>query len=267
MNMLNTKSSIYSPGWLQVVFSQNNQRYGAYKIRLMHRHYLGNAILYSFAGAILLSMLLLSPQWLRSRPQIYPDLTKDPIDLTPMPFTPQLPKQEVTPPAREILPSSKSGGALKIVKGPDLITSPAVTTDPDPVFTDPAGTPGTDPGPGTTTTPGSDITSPAFTGAFRVVEVNPQFKGGDTELIRYLRKNIRYPNEAKRKGIVGVVNIEFTIAEDGTVTDLYINSGIGGGCDEEAMRVVANMPKWTPGRQAGLAVPVRLNLPIRFSLK
>jgi protein TonB len=143
--------------------------------------------------------------------------------------------------------------------------------EPDPAFTDPAGTPGSTPAsatgePGTTASDGA-LNPPVSTGIFRVVEVNPYFRGGDGELIRYLRKNIRYPDEAKRKGIAGVVNIEFTIAEDGTVTDLYINSGIGGGCDEEAIRVVSNMPRWIPGRQAGMAVPVRLNLPIRFSLK
>lgn len=101
---------------------------------------------------------------------------------------------------------------------------------------------------------------------FTVVEDNPTFPGGETALMRYLSDNMRYPTMAREAGIQGTVFVTFVVERDGSVTDVRILRGIGGGCDEEAVRVVRNMPKWAPGRQRGQAVRVQFNLPIRFVL-
>jgi protein TonB len=102
---------------------------------------------------------------------------------------------------------------------------------------------------------------------FMVVESMPNFPGGETELHRYLAENIKYPQMAKESGIQGRVFVTFVVERDGKVTDVRVLRGIGGGCDEEAIRVVKNMPKWTPGKQRGKPVRVQFNLPVKFTLQ
>ena len=102
---------------------------------------------------------------------------------------------------------------------------------------------------------------------FTIVENMPSFPGGEAKLFEYLGKNIKYPAMAKDAGIQGIVYVNFVVYEDGSIKDVKVLRGIGGGCDEEALRVVKSMPKWTPGKQRGKAVRVSYNLPIRFTLK
>lgn len=102
---------------------------------------------------------------------------------------------------------------------------------------------------------------------FTIVEKMPEFPGGTEKLFRYLGKNIEYPPMAKDAGIKGKVYVTFVVDRDGSITDVKVLRGIGGGCDEEALRVVKGMPKWTPGKQRGKSVRVQYNLPINFILK
>lgn len=101
---------------------------------------------------------------------------------------------------------------------------------------------------------------------FTVVEDQPSFPGGEEARIRYLQENLRYPQMAREAGIQGTVFVTFVVERDGSVTDVRVLRGIGGGCDEEAVRVVRNMPRWQPGRQRGQPVRVQFNMPIRFVL-
>ena len=102
---------------------------------------------------------------------------------------------------------------------------------------------------------------------FMVVESMPEFPGGEPALYKYLAENIKYPQMAKESGIQGRVFVTFVVERDGRVTDVRVLRGIGGGCDEEAIRVVADMPKWTPGKQRGKPVRVQYNLPVKFTLQ
>lgn len=104
------------------------------------------------------------------------------------------------------------------------------------------------------------------TPVFTVVEDMPQFQGGDEGRINFLTDNIRYPQMAKEEGIQGTVYVTFVIDENGKVTHAEILRGIGGGCDEEALRVVRLMPRWKPGKQSGRNVRVQFNMPIKFTL-
>jgi TonB family protein len=101
---------------------------------------------------------------------------------------------------------------------------------------------------------------------FTVVEEMPKFPGGEKALINYLAKNIKYPDKAKKDKVQGRVFVSFVVEKDGSIGDVKVLRGIGGGCDEESIRVVQNMPNWTPGMQRGKAVRVAYNLPIKFSL-
>ena len=99
-----------------------------------------------------------------------------------------------------------------------------------------------------------------------IVETMPSFRGGQQKLFEFLGNNLVYPLEAKEAGIEGKVFVEFYIERDGTVCDAKVLRGIGYGCDDEALRVIGLMPKWSPGKQRGKAVRVRYTLPINFKL-
>ncbi len=104
--------------------------------------------------------------------------------------------------------------------------------------------------------------SPVFT----IVEEMPSFVGGEDARTRFLATNIIYPETATNQRIQGTVYVSFIINGEGFVTDVKILRGIGGGCDEEAVRVVQMMPKWNPGRQNGKTVRVLFNMPIDFRI-
>jgi protein TonB len=102
---------------------------------------------------------------------------------------------------------------------------------------------------------------------FLVVESAPEFPGGEAGLFEYLSDNLKYPEMAKEAGITGRVYVTFVVEKDGSITGVRVLRGIGGGCDEEAVRVVMNMPRWKPGYQRTIPVRVQFNLPIKFTLE
>jgi protein TonB len=102
---------------------------------------------------------------------------------------------------------------------------------------------------------------------FLIVEEPPTFPGGDAALYKWLGENLKYPEEAKELGIQGRVFVSFVVEPDGSPSNVVVKRGIGGGCDEEAIRIVKAMPKWSPGKQRGQPVRVQFNLPIKFTLQ
>lgn len=101
---------------------------------------------------------------------------------------------------------------------------------------------------------------------FTVVEEPPQFPGGDEARIQYMISSIKYPDEARKKGVQGTVFISFIVEPDGSISHTKVLRGVGGGCDEEALRVINGMPNWIPGKQKGKPVRVQFNMPIKFTL-
>ena len=101
---------------------------------------------------------------------------------------------------------------------------------------------------------------------FTIVEDQPGFPGGMGAFYTYVSKNLKYPNQARRMGIEGKVFVQFVVDKQGNITEVSAIKGIGAGCDEEAARVIKSSPKWSPGKQRGKAVKVRMILPITFKL-
>ncbi|HPG32732.1 MAG TPA: energy transducer TonB, partial [Lentimicrobium sp.] len=101
---------------------------------------------------------------------------------------------------------------------------------------------------------------------FTIVEENPQYPGGDEALHKFLKENLIYPASARESAIQGTVYLSFVVGNDGIINDIKVLRGIGGGCDEEAVRVVKQMPRWIPGRQRGKPVRVQYILPVKFTL-
>lgn len=115
---------------------------------------------------------------------------------------------------------------------------------------------------------GQTLPAKADTGkkVFTSAEHMPQFPGGDTALTGFFKRNIHYPDEAKKDGIQGKVYISFVVNSNGSIGDIKIIKEIGGGCGDEVVRVAKLMPRWAPGRQNGVTVNVRYNLPVKFQL-
>lgn len=91
--------------------------------------------------------------------------------------------------------------------------------------------------------------------------------GGFQAYYAAIGKNLKYPKAAERMGIEGKVFVQFVVDKDGSVTDVQVLKGIGGGCDEEAVRIIKEGPKWNPGKQRGRAVKVRMVIPVVFQLQ
>lgn len=102
---------------------------------------------------------------------------------------------------------------------------------------------------------------------FIAVEEMPEFPGGEQALIRYLATNTRYPKAARSMNIQGTVFVSFVVEPDGSISHVTLQRGIGGGCDEEALRVVSSMPRWKPGKQSGQPVRVSFSSRIVFKLQ
>jgi TonB family protein len=101
---------------------------------------------------------------------------------------------------------------------------------------------------------------------YTIVDDMPSYPGGETARNNFLANNILYPEQATQNGIEGTVYVSFVVDSKGYVSDVKILRGIGGGCDEESIRVVKMMPRWHPGKQDAKPVRVLFNMPIYFKL-
>jgi periplasmic protein TonB len=103
-------------------------------------------------------------------------------------------------------------------------------------------------------------------GAYQKVDVMPEFPGGNAALLKYIAETTVYPKEAKEKGIQGKVLTRFMVKKDGSVSDVSILQGVNPALDNEAIRVVKTLPKFTPGKLNGKTVPVWFVIPISYAL-
>lgn len=104
------------------------------------------------------------------------------------------------------------------------------------------------------------------TRVYDVVEQMPSFPGGISGLRTYLNQNTRYPAVAQENGVQGRVVVSFVVGKDGHISDVTVLRSVDPSLDKEAIRVVRNMPRWTPGKQGGEPVRVRYNVPVSFRL-
>lgn len=101
---------------------------------------------------------------------------------------------------------------------------------------------------------------------FSVVEVMPQYPGGQIAMMKYIMENIKYPKQAMKERIQGRVTVRFIVEKDGSISDVKPILSVHPLLNKEAVRVVESMPKWSPGKQNGKPVRVRFNLPVMFKL-
>ncbi|MBT2557746.1 TonB family protein [Hymenobacter sp. ISL-91] len=276
---MTTNAPISLPSLDDIVFEGRNKAYGAYALRQLYGRHLFRAVALAVALATLLIAVPLGISYLWPAVVVVPPIvpTGPTIEILPPPTIAQPP---VTPPA-----SSQATITLRTELSQNL--PPTVVDDTQPLKSQQPAVAAPDiNGPvalgdinrdGTggfadTTSPGApgndsatNSSAPAITKPFVSVEVMPEFAGGQAALAKYLQRNLRYPSSALRAGVGGRVYIAFTVNTDGSITDVEVLKGLGYGTDEEASRVIGQMPAWKPGYQNNRAVPVRYNLPITFT--
>ena len=101
---------------------------------------------------------------------------------------------------------------------------------------------------------------------YDLVDEMPSFPGGLEELYKWIDNNVQYPAVARENGIEGRVILKFIVEKDGSLSDSTVIHSVHPMVDREALRLVGQMPKWNPGRRAGVPVRVRYCLPIKFKL-
>jgi periplasmic protein TonB len=250
--------------WEDVVFEGRNKDYGAYRIRYEYpRHLTFSAI---FVISLFLSIIVghqLLSEKLTQRPSLTsgdvipivnpikpPDIAKDPVPKpTGLRYT--VPKVTVEDVKTNQMP------AYNEIR--DLVDN-SITDKPIAAIEDTKEMPITE-------------TLPPVTEVAKVVEPvpdvvkNPEFSGGMVECAKWLSRHLEYPAMAVRMGIEGKVVVEFTVDENGKISDATILESLHRLCDQEAIRLVKSMPAWTPGEKNGVKTTQKYTLPIRFVLQ
>lgn len=280
--MLNISLNLYKSEWLDVVFKNRNQDYGAYALRA------------GSAGTTTRALFIAGPAFifLFAGPMLYKQLKPDPIvkpgvetvvkiaDIAP-PLEMIKPKEE-----KRALPTAapldKKIKTVALPSRPVVVAEPIAEIDPptieqlkgaaigpvtqDGLETNIAVAPVVGNGNGTgagSATGGTDNTVYENNAG---LEVFPEFEGGMKAWAKFLQRNLRYPTMAQETGIQGKVFVSFVVEKDGSVSNVTLIKGIGGGCDEEALRVIKKSPKWKPGRQNNQQVRVRYQMPLSFTI-
>lgn len=270
---------IFRPEWLNVVFANRNQAYGAYQLRKDNARTTNMALLIALSSFILLMAVPMIISKLRGHiadPVIYHcpitiDLTKV-YKIIPPKVEQQQAKPATAKPVNDVLKN------LPPVVTREAVDQPPTQTQLQHADSGPVTMQGTHTGeptaidvkPGNTNTPGTGSGPATGEGngneVLPVAEYNPEYPGGEAAFTKFLQKNIRYPQIAKETGIQGRAYLQFIVERDGSLTDIRIVRNPGGGTGEEAERVLKLSPHWKPGRQNGINVRVQYTIPVNFTL-
>lgn len=258
----------------ELVFADRNKSYGAYVLRKKYADYalialaIGLALLFLVAAIPFISGMFKSDDQQVIVPVDFSVLPPPPLDEKKEEIIPPPPPEQSAPPQEQVAsvefkaPVVTAEEVTEITTVEDLKASNPGEVTQEGVKSD--GFVGLPDGDGGGHAVVEEKKAPEI---FTIVEVNPEFVGGQEALAKYLRDNINYPQRAKEMNVEGKVYLNFVIDPFGNVSNVKVLRGIGQGCDEEAMRVVKKMPRWKPGKQGGRAVSVSFNLPIEFKLQ
>ena len=261
--------TLQTADYLDIIFDKRNKTYGGYELRRHYNRRLGKAfglLMLAMSGFICLSFVSRTKTPADNiaivRPTVFTDI-----------HTPVLPQPVVVPPSPPVAqrPPAKT----------HIFTPPVITDDQIPDDRHMSENKALTHAAAGLSNSGSDslsidvvpsrppsretgvVVNLAKEGPRHIVEQMPLFTG---DLSAYIGSHLHYPAAAREQGIEGRVIIEFIVNEDGSVSGARVVRSIGGGCDEEALRMVAGMPAWKPGKQNGIPVKVYFTLPVKFEL-
>jgi periplasmic protein TonB len=260
-----TKQKVYTAPMDEIVFEHRNKTYGAYILRKLYNKHMSRALI--LAVIILLAGLaypLASSYYAQKRAKYiekaasaeFLDMDKPKEEAPPPPPPPPPPPAALEQKVKFVAPIVTTE---EVVEDADIFNQDelAQTTNEAVVVTEEVAE----------VVKEEVIEVEESKPVFTIVEEMPSFPGGEAERNKFLAENIVYPQQATENGIQGTVYVSFVVDSKGNVTDVKVLRGIGGGCDEEAVRVVKMMPQWHPGKQNGKLVRVLFNMPIYFKLQ
>jgi protein TonB len=266
-NLASGWDSVTLPARTELVFANRNKEYGAYVLRTNYNKTTAKALLISIT---FFALAISAPVIIRLIGNGVEKMNEKPVEVTvELKDPPPLDKNEPPPP-----PPPPPPPTIETVKfTPPVVVDKEIAEEEQPppqeklsetnvgVVTQ-EGTEGA-----TELPPEPVVADPDEGKVFTYVEEMPTFPGGEAAMYEYISKKIVYPALARENGITGRVFMNFIVDKDGNIKDVKVLRGIGGGCDEEATRVIKSMPNWKPGKQNGRAVQVSFNVPINFTLK
>jgi len=271
--MFGSKLDILKTEWIDVVFTDRNKAYGAYDLRKQNSRNTNRALVFG----VILFVVLISAQTIINFISGFIPKTPDKVKITNVVLQPPPPLDQKKPPPP---PPEPPKPKVDQVKFPPPVVKPdnEVKEQPPTVKELEVADPGQKTVKGD---PNADIKIDEPVGnsdvkqvteedpnkIFAAVEKEPEFAGGIEKFYAYLQKNIHYPAVAKENNVQGKVFVTFVVEKDGSLTDIKTVRGIGSGCDEEAVRVLKNSPRWKPGIQNGRQVRVQYTMPISFTLQ
>ncbi len=262
-----------------IVFDGRNKAYGAFQLRRLYDKHMTRAML---VGMLFFLLAVSSPQIIRLIKGFLPEkenelIMKEVTLAEPPPIDPKKPPPppppKVDPPPikdqikfvppvvkkdEEVLEEEPPPPTIDEIKDKEIATETkkgeeggvdASLTEPDNPPAPPV------------------LEEPKEEEPFSYVEQMPTFPDGTEAMYKYIYDKIKYPAIARENGISGQVIVQFVVSKEGEIQKAKVVRGIGGGCNEEALRVVNGMPRWKPGKHNGRAVPVTFTLPIKFVLQ
>jgi periplasmic protein TonB len=259
-----------------LVFERRNKAYGAYILRKAYGNNIRKA---SFAGVGVFFLVLFSPKIVSSLKGTNPNLDNTVVNIMTPPPSKDIPKPIVVPPPP---PKKIPPPVATIIFVPPKVTNKEDIKDIDVPKMDeikvavstvahdgpkgdlPPIVEAAPPPPEPKEEKKEDDTDVVV--SIVAVQQQPEFKDGVSAMYQFLSKNMVYPSVARENGIEGTVYVSFVVGKDGAIRDAKFLRGIGGGCNEEALRVIKLMPNWNPGKQNGKAVSVTFTMPVKFKL-
>jgi protein TonB len=229
-----------------VVFEGRNKAYGAFLLRRLYDKHMTLAMI---AGMLFFMLAVFEST---KPPLPKPPATKPPTIKNQIQFVPpvvvnddfDIPETSAMPTVDQLVGHTTGS---ETISGEDGVEGPLDVSEPSSMV-----------GTGSITEPEDPFT---------YVEQMPAFPEGTEAMYKYIYSMIKYPALARENGISGKVVVQFVVTREGNIQNARVVSRIGGGCDEEALRVINGMPRWKPGMHNGRAVPVTFTLPIKFVLE
>ncbi len=274
-----SKIDLISNAWCDLVFEGKNQAYGAYKLRKgTSKRNLWSIIIVLIAAVAIFSAIAIK-NVIEANQKV---AVTTAVELSKIDKTPKVEKKKVTPKIEQPKVVEKVKSSIKftapvIKKDSEVKPEEEMKTQEDlqktkttiGAFT----VVGNDEIGGEVLKAKEEIAQPEppkneeENKVFDVVEEQPSFPGGQGALMAWLNDNIKYPVVAAENGIQGKVIVQFVVGKNGSISNVKVLRSVDPSLDKEAVRVVSNMPNWTPGKQNGASVNVRFTLPVTFRLQ
>ncbi|MEI7595784.1 MAG: TonB family protein [Bacteroidota bacterium] len=273
---MKNKVNIYNEEWCELIFENKNHDYGAYQLRLgsNKRH------LVAFIVAVSILLLLIGSPYIFA--SVLPDDKGDDfgiVEMTDIEFEPETNnadeavKEVVVPEANlasaiayttpEIVPDEVFDETKEMKPQEQINDFDGMISSIDFISKDNGG----DIDPAILNVRKEITDTKEVDETVLYADQMPMYEGGLEEMYAFIAENIKYPVLAREENISGTVHLSFIVRKNGKITDIKILRPIGGGCEEEAVRVIEKMPNWRPGRTNGTPISVQFTIPIKFTLE